>query len=86
MDMLVPDLTEAEWSATFVNGNFRELPEFLYPRMAVFRFHRTISYWIATAFLEGSIIFTLTSALSYYTGGACQGPPRGDWEMSNGVL
>jgi len=75
-EILVPDLTAAEWNNTVVNGNFRELPEFMYPRMEVFRFHRTTSYWVATAFLEGSIIFSLTAALSYYTGGGPSGTLR----------
>merc|ERR1712224_202997 len=40
-------------------------PEFFYPSYKVFHFHRTASYWCATLFLEGSIIFTISSGLSF---------------------
>eukprot|EP00812_Abedinium_dasypus_P009278 NODE_297_length_1691_cov_301.372861.p1 GENE.NODE_297_length_1691_cov_301.372861~~NODE_297_length_1691_cov_301.372861.p1 ORF type:complete len:456 (-),score=119.60 NODE_297_length_1691_cov_301.372861:161-1528(-) len=49
--------------AALMDGTWRHVPEFIYPTCRVFNFHRTASYWIATFFLEGSALFTITCFL-----------------------
>eukprot|EP00930_Biecheleria_cincta_P045447 TRINITY_DN31316_c0_g1_i1.p1 TRINITY_DN31316_c0_g1~~TRINITY_DN31316_c0_g1_i1.p1 ORF type:complete len:507 (+),score=59.61 TRINITY_DN31316_c0_g1_i1:99-1619(+) len=41
---------------------------FWYPNIEEWQFRRTISYWIAVAFFEGSIFFTISSFLYNYPG------------------
>jgi len=50
----------------FVDRNRNRGFRYWYPSMADWMFRRTLSYWIAVTFFEGSIFFTTSSFLSNY--------------------
>jgi len=59
--------TLEEFKANEEDATDDEKFDFWYPSLETWQFRRTLSYWVAVLYLEGSILFTIGAAFSMMT-------------------